>query len=172
MLACEVPPGFVVIELAIDPGADPHLVGRLAAEQALAALGAGSLAYDGPRPIVTGATAAVSITHSGTRALAVAARTAKLGIDLVDDAEADRLERITDRYLSTERHLATTPSARAACFAAKEAGLKALGLGLLDGGMFDECAVRVVSIDPPLLTAGLTLLLGRTDGGTLAIAYV
>ncbi len=171
MLVREVVPGFVVVELGIDPGADRHEVGRLAAAQALAMLGGGSLGYDGTRPIVIGGTAAISITHSRTRAVAVAARTAKLGIDLVEDSDAARLQHIAGRYLSAERDVATTPSARAACFAAKEAGLKALGLGLLDGGFFDDCAVRVVSLDPPQLTAGLTLLLDRTDGGTLAIAY-
>jgi hypothetical protein len=34
------------------------------------------------------------------------------------------------------------PLARAACFAAEQAGLKALGLGLHDGGMFDTMAPK------------------------------
>ena len=168
-----VPPGFVVVELPLPPGSDRHALGRRAAEQALATLGAGTLAHEGTRPLVVGAHAAVSITHGKTRVLAVAAPVARVGIDLVDDADADRLARIAPRYLAAEceADLATTPHGRAACFAAKEAALKALGLGLLDGGMFDHCAVHVVSLDPPQLSGGLTLVLGRTADGTVALAY-
>jgi phosphopantetheinyl transferase (holo-ACP synthase) len=171
LAACDVPPGFVLIEIPLAAGDDRHAAGRLAAERALARLGAGALGYDGPRPIVVGASAAVSITHGRTRALAVAARTAHLGIDVVDDSDAGRVARLADRYLRDERALAVTPRACVACFAAKEAGLKALGLGLFDGGMFDTCPVRVVSLDPPRLTAGLSLRLGRTEDATVAIAY-
>jgi phosphopantetheinyl transferase (holo-ACP synthase) len=167
----ELPDGFVLVEHVLESGADRHAVGRDAAAHALVMLGGGALAYDGPRPIVVGAPAAVSITHSRTRVLAIAARTRQLGIDIVDDSDAERLERLAGRYLEAERGLATSAARRAACFAAKEAGLKALGLGLLDGGVFDACAVRVVSLEPPRLTAGLALRLGRTHGATVAIAY-
>jgi 4'-phosphopantetheinyl transferase EntD len=166
-----LPAGFVLVELPLGTKRDHHAVGRLAAEHALAQLGCGSLAYDGPRPIVVGAEASVSITHGRTRALAIAARTARLGIDVVDHADEDRLARLAARYLRDEVELATTPHTRAACFAAKEAGLKALGLGLLDGGMFDACAVRVLSLEPPRLSAGLSLRVGRTESCSVAIAY-
>ncbi|MGE5187270.1 MAG: 4'-phosphopantetheinyl transferase superfamily protein, partial [Acidobacteriota bacterium] len=149
---------------------DRHAAGRLAAELALAPLG-GTLAYAGTRPVVVGTDASVSITHGRTRALAVAARNARIGMQLVDDADDARLARLADRYLHAERALATTPRARAACFAAKEAGLKALGLGLLDGGMFDDCRVRVVSLDPPTLADGLSLVVGRSGDATIAVAF-
>jgi hypothetical protein len=163
-----LPAGFELAEVAIGPGEDHHACGRRAAALALAPFGA-TLAYDGTRPIATGA--AISITHGRTRALAIAARVARLGIDLVDDADAPRLARLAARFLAPERDLATTAAARAACFAAKEAGLKALGLGLYDGGMFDTCAVTVLSLAPPRLAPDLTLVLGRVHDGTVAIAY-
>lgn len=164
----ELPAGFELAEVAIGPGADRHDCGRRAAARALAPFGA-VLAYDGTRPIADGV--AVSITHGRTRALAIAARVRRLGIDLVDDAEQARLACIAARFLAPERALATSAAARAACFAAKEAGLKALGLGLYDGGMFDDCAVTVLSLTPPRLAPDLVLVLGRVAEGTVAIAY-
>jgi 4'-phosphopantetheinyl transferase EntD len=160
------------LELAWEPaGTDVHAAGRRAAKRALTTFGA-TLAYDGTRPIADRAGIAVSIAHAGSRAVAIAGPAAALGIDLVPDEEADRLARLAPRYLAGEAVLATTPAARAACFAAKEAGLKALGLGLLDGGMFDTCAVTVTSLDPPRLAPeSLTLAIRRTAGATLAIVY-
>jgi hypothetical protein len=166
-----LPTGFEVAEVEIHPGDDRHLCGKRAAAIVLDRLG-GTLVYDGTRPIVVGPTAAISITHGRTRALAIAARVARLGIDLVDDADDERLARIADRFLAPERAIATSPRARAACFAAKEAGLKALGLGLYDGGMFDVCAVTVRSLDPPRITPGdLMLVLGRIADATIAVVY-
>lgn len=164
-VALALPPGFALGHALID--GDRHAAGKLAARRALAELG-GVLAYEGTRPIVVGADLAISITHGRTRAIAVVAPVARIGIDLVDDPE--RVARLADRYLAAERSFATSPRELAACFAAKEAGLKALGLGLLDGGMFDDCAVRVLSLDPPRIT-GLTLVLGSVPEGILAIAY-
>ena len=167
-----LPAGFRLAEVAIAPGDDRHARGREAAALALAHLPGATLDHEGTRPIVRGATSQISITHGRTRAFAIAAEVARLGIDLVDDAEDARLERLAERYLSSERAIATTARERAACFAAKEAGLKALGLGLLDGGVFDACAVRVRSLAPPRLEPGeLTLLLHRIGDGTLAVAY-
>ncbi len=163
-----LPAGFELAEVAIGPGDDRHAAGRRAAGLALAPFGA-TLAYDGTRPVADGV--AISITHGRTRAIAVAGRVARLGIDLVDDADDTRLARIASRFLAPERDLATSAFARAACFAAKEAGLKALGLGLYDGGMFDDCAVTVLSLDPPRLAPDLVLVIGRVADGTLAIVH-
>lgn len=163
-----IPATFELAEVPIGPGDDRHACGRRAAALALAPFGA-TLGYHGTRPVAEGV--AISITHGRTRALAVAARVARLGIDLVDDADADRLARIAARFLAPERDIATTAATRAACFAAKEAGLKALGLGLYDGGMFDECEVTVLSLDPPRLAPDLALFLCRVGDGTVAIAY-
>lgn len=163
-----LPAGFELAEVAIAPGDDRHACGRRAAARALAPFGA-TLAYAGTRPIANGV--AISITHGRTRAFAIAARVSRLGIDLVDDADAERLARLASRFLAPERDIATTPEARAACFAAKEAGLKALGLGLYDGGMFDDCAVTVISLDPPRLAPDLALVIGRIPGGTVAIVH-
>ncbi len=163
-----LPAGFELAEVEIGPGDDRHACGRLAAALALAPFGA-TLAYEGTRPIADGV--AISITHGRTRALAVAARVPRLGIDLVDDADHARLARIAARFLAPERALATSAAARAACFAAKEAGLKALGLGLYDGGLFDDCAVTVLSLAPPRLAPDLELVLGRVADGTVAIVH-
>jgi phosphopantetheinyl transferase (holo-ACP synthase) len=150
-------------------GDDPHAAGRRAATRALARFGA-ALAYDGTRPISDRPGIAVSIAHAGSLAVAIAGPAAGLGIDLVPDADLERLARLAPRYLARESALATTPEALAACFAAKEAGLKALGLGLLDGGMFDTCVVTVTSLDPPLLDPGdLRLSVGRISDATLAV---
>ncbi|CAN5902192.1 hypothetical protein BH11MYX2_BH11MYX2_36920 [soil metagenome] len=163
-----LPASFELAEVAIGPGDDRHACGRRAAAIALAPFGA-RLEYDGARPIANGV--AISITHGRTRALAVAARVARLGIDLVDDADEDRLARIASRFLAPERDIAITHAKHTACFAAKEAGLKALGLGLYDGGMFDNCAVTVVSLDPPRLAPDLALVIGRVADGTIAIVH-
>lgn len=170
-LELAVPDGFAIGEARIAAGQDRHAQGRLAAERALAEFGGDArLGYDGPRPIVLGADLAISITHGRVRALAVVAAVPRIGIDLCDDDA--RLAYLAERFLA-ERSLATTPRARAACFAAKEAALKALGLGLLDGGMFDACVVRVISLDPPRLEpATLALAIGRVPEGAVAIAYV
>lgn len=166
-----LPAGFQLAEVPIATGEDRHACGRRAAALALSPLG-GTLAYDGSRPIVAGTTAAISITHGRTRALAVAARVPRLGIDLVDDADHERLARIASRFLAPEHAIAISAATRGACFAAKEAGLKALGLGLYDGGMFDDCAVSVISLEPPRLAPGeLVLVLGRVVDGTLAVVY-
>ena len=168
-LAIALPAGFSLGHAPITN--DTHAAGQLAARRALAQVSAAGheLAYDGTRPIIVGAELAISITHGRTRAVAVVAPVARIGIDLVDDLE--RVARVAERYLAAERSFATSPRELAACFAAKEAGLKALGLGLLDGGMFDDCAVRVLSLDPPRLEPALTLVIGSVPEGVLAIAY-
>lgn len=153
---------------------DPHDAGQAAARAALASVApAAVLGYEGTRPIVVGGGIAISITHSRTRAFAVAARVDRIGIDIVDDADP-RIVRIAPRYLERERAFARTPGELARCFAAKEAGLKALGLGLLDGGMFETCAVDVISLEPPRLATTshpLSLVFSRAGSSTLAIAF-
>lgn len=174
-MTVQLPEGFCLGTAAIRPGDDRHVQGRRAAMHALAALLGDTtgiaIAYDGTRPVVTGADVAISITHTRTHALAVAAPVRRLGIDLCDDDA--RLADLAERYLAAERSLATTPEAVRACFAAKEAALKALGLGLLDGGAFDGAwGVRVVSLDPPRLEPeDLELVIGSLPEGTVAIAY-
>jgi phosphopantetheinyl transferase (holo-ACP synthase) len=170
VIAIDLPAGFAIIALPIG-GEDVHDVGRRAAEAAIAIVAPGAkLAHDGMRPVVDGA--AVSITHSRGTAVAVAARVEQLGIDLVDDADAARIAKLVDRYFADERALLDTPLACARCFAAKEAALKAFGLGLLDGGAFDRTwPVRVISLDPPRLDGDLTLVFGRTGAATLAVVY-
>lgn len=170
-LALALPPGFALGEAAVD--SDRHAAGRRAAQHALASLGIDApIAYDGTRPIIRGSDVAISITHGRTRALAVAARVRQLGIDLCDDDP--RLVELAPRYFAAEQGFASTTRELASCLAAKEAGLKALGLGLLDGGMFDVAAVQVVSLAPPRLAsdrAQLALVLGSAPEGAIAVAY-
>lgn len=165
--------GLVVEIASVRIGEDNrHGCGRRAARCALAALGAdpGTLAYDGTRPIVRGGAAAVSITHDREVAIAIAARTARLGIDRCPNDP--RLPALAGRFLATEQPLATSIADLAACFAAKEAALKALGVGLLDGGVLDGTAVSVVSLAPPALShPELSLVVARDAGGAVAVVY-
>ncbi len=188
----ELPAGFVVVDLPVAHGEDVHEAGRRAAAAAIAIVAPGStLAYDGARPIVSSCfqesvESCVSITHTRGRAIAIAARCTRLGVDLVDHRDIARIERLAPRYLADERALLADASEtrdaserdahehrHAQCFAAKEAALKALGLGLLDGGAFDRAwPVRVVSLDPPRLAgADLTLVLGRAGASAIAVVY-
>lgn len=175
MARCELglPAGFALGEVTIAADVDRHEAGRQAARQALAQMGStGSLAYDGTRPVVDGDDVRISITHGHHRALAVAARVAKLGIDLAD--EDKRLPALAERYFATEHTFAQSPIELAACLAAKEAGLKALGMGLLDGEMFDDCVIRVVSLAPPRIEcalAKLELIVRIVPEGAVAVVY-
>ncbi len=167
-----LPPGFHLARVDIGAAGDRHACGRQAARQALAAIGEDPdrLCYDGPRPMVAGGGASVSITHNRTTALAIAARVSRLGIDLCDDDP--RLAWLAERFLVEERELAPTPHELTACFAAKEAALKALGLGLVDGGVLDGTAVRVVSLSPPRLSHdSLHLVIARLWTGAVAVVY-
>jgi phosphopantetheinyl transferase (holo-ACP synthase) len=168
-----LPAGFHVARVDIGPADDRHACGRRAAHDALAALGIepSRLGYDGTRPIVAGGGAAVSITHGRTIALAVAAsHVTRIGIDVCDDDP--RLLGLAPRFLAEEQALAGSVLDLAACFAAKEAALKALGLGLVDGGVLDGTAVSVLSLAPPKLSQpDLTLALGRVPGAAVAVVY-
>jgi hypothetical protein len=170
-LSLALPDGFALGHVHIT--GDRHEAGREAARQALAALDCTvPLAYDGTRPIVPGTNIAVSITHGRVRALAIAARGCRVGIDLCDDDP--RLPTLALRYFATEHPFATSPRQLAACLAAKEAGLKALGLGLLDGDMFDDCVIQLASLEPPRIRcalASLALVLGEAPEGAIAVVH-
>jgi phosphopantetheinyl transferase (holo-ACP synthase) len=164
-------PGFVIECVEIQPIDDRRACGQLAARRALAKLDANlALAYDGTRPIVEGGHASVSITHEGSVAVAIAARVSRLGIDLCRNDS--RLPSLAARFLVAEQALATTTAELAVCFAAKEAALKALGLGLIDGGVLDGTAVTIVSLDPPRLSsAELAVAVAKGREGALAVVY-
>ena len=180
-----LPAGFCVARVEIENGCGPHGdrhgCGRAAARRALEELGEdpARLTYDGSRPLIRGGGAAISITHNRAVALAIAARVGRLGIDRCDDDP--RLPGLAVRFLVDERSLIERAEmidtvhplrSLAACFAAKEAALKALGLGLVDGGVLDGTAIRVVSLDPPRLSQPeLQLALGRLDRSALAVVY-
>ncbi len=169
------------VEIASVPigAGDRHACGRLAAKRALAALGEDpeSLGYDGTRPIASDSDASVSITHDHEVAIAIAARVARLGIDRCPNDP--RLPTIAGRFLRAELTgalpsgtLDATIGTLAVWFAATEAALKALGLGLLDGGLLDGTAVAVVSLEPPRLSReDLSLVVARDAGGALAVVY-
>jgi len=164
-------PGFALASVELGPH-DRRARGQLAARRALRELGEDpeALAYDGPRPIVRDGRAAISITHDRSHAVAVAARVSRLGIDLCRNDS--RLPALAARFLVAEQAIATRFGDLAACFAAKEAALKALGVGLVDGGVLDGTAVTVVSLDPPRLSDGaLALAIARGPLGALAVVY-
>jgi phosphopantetheinyl transferase (holo-ACP synthase) len=105
-----------------------------------------------PEVYVRGArqtTVFLNITHTRRYAVAAAARVA-VGVDVCDDADGHRLERIAQRVFSDGEAEACGAHAsaqhQAAVWAIKEAVLK-----LRIGGVFDPGAksVRVVSLEPP-----------------------
>jgi hypothetical protein len=164
MAASELPAGLCLRDEALAPGDDAHAAGRRLATHVLAELG-DTLAYDGTRPIA--ARMSVSIAHSKTRVVVIAGPVTRLGIDIVDDADRARCARIAPRFFHAADHAAER-------FAATEAALKAFGLGLLDGGVFDRTCAVTVSLDPPGVTVAeekLALVLGRLGDGIVAIAY-
>jgi hypothetical protein len=164
MVACNPPAGCRLRDEALAPGDDAHAAGRRLAASVLAELG-DTLAYDGTRPIA--ARNAISIAHSKTRVVAIAGPVTRLGIDLVDESDRARCARIAPRFFHATDHVAER-------FAATEAALKALGLGLLDGGIFDRTSPVTVSLDPPRVEVAsdtLVLVLGRLGDSIVAIAY-
>jgi phosphopantetheinyl transferase (holo-ACP synthase) len=159
-----VPPGLHLRDEVLASGDDAHAAGRRLATRLLAELG-DTLAYDGTRPIAS--RMSVSIAHSKTRVVVIAGPVHRLGIDIVDDTDRARCARIAARFFDAADHAAER-------FAATEAALKALGLGLLDGGVFDRtCPVRI-SLDPPgvmVAAAKLALALGRFGDSVVAVVY-
>lgn len=155
--------------------------GRRAGHRALAALlgraeGLAILPAPSGAPVVIGCPdpPAISLSHGRVRALAAAGFVARLGIDLCDAAEEPRLRALAARFLPAERPLLADAWSHRACWAAKEAALKALGLGLLDGGLFGPgpAAVRVRSLDPPRLDPPwLALRLWELPEGTAALVW-
>jgi len=161
-----LPAGCSLRDEVLAPGQDAGAAGRRLAARVLAELGA-TLAYDGTRPVAAGARVAVSIAHSQTRVVVVAGPASRLGIDIVDDADRARCARIAPRFFDAADHAAER-------FAAMEAALKAVGLGLLDGGVFDRTCPVTISLEPPRVTvadAALALVLGRLGDSIVAIAY-
>jgi phosphopantetheinyl transferase (holo-ACP synthase) len=157
-----IPAGCSCFDEVLAPGDDAHAAGRRLAARALAVHG-DTLAYDGTRPIASHTR--ISIAHSKTRVVAIAGPVTRLGIDIVDDADRDRIAQLAPRFFGAADRAVER-------FAATEAALKALGRGLLDGGVFDRPVT--VSFDPPRVTVEddmLALVLGRLGDSIVAIAY-
>lgn len=152
----------------------PSAAGRRAAQTALAAFGVGLvLAYDGARPIVSGGSATISISHTRRIAVAVVGR-APLGVDLCELERGPQLRTLLPRFATAaEQALVTSDHDAAVLWAAKEAGLKALGLGLLDGGVFDDPAHSPVQLASLVAYArrDLSLLIEDRGDAILALAY-
>ncbi|MBI3544540.1 MAG: hypothetical protein HY075_14810 [Deltaproteobacteria bacterium] len=115
------------------------VAGRMAAHRAIEKLTgqAQEVLKDGVgRPCPTDARIRVSISHGRGRAVAAAGFVDRLGVDLCEHADAGRIETLAARFLS---RVPPPGSVRGHCaaWAEREAGLKALGLGLLDGGAFE-----------------------------------
>jgi phosphopantetheinyl transferase len=156
------------------------VAGRVAAHRALAAQALDESDVEVLRdhlgaPYIVGSfsSIAVSISHGTKRAVAVAGKVPRLGIDFCELVHARRLKEIAPRFLASEHALLSTEWSYVACWAAKEAGLKALGLGLLEGGILD-CAsqVRVVSLEPAALQPSwLQLMFIPDSDGVIAIAW-
>jgi phosphopantetheinyl transferase len=113
----------------------------------------------------------LNLTHTKLYAVAAAARF-PVGVDVCDDADGPRLERIARRVFSEgeaeECGAHSSPQHQAAVWALKEAVLK-----LRIGGVFDPGAssVRVLALDPPrVANAGVSVELLRLPEGMCAAA--
>ena len=142
-------------ELAERLGLGPHRraewrAGRMAARQALAELGYPEASIgrdDDGAPVALGLDVAVSITHGRRWAVGVAARAARLGVDLCEIARAPSVARVARRFLAAEeRALPACAVDWAALWALKEAAAKALRRGVFDGGLAGS---RVAALAPP-----------------------
>jgi phosphopantetheinyl transferase (holo-ACP synthase) len=133
--------------------------------------GDGAPRIDGPAGT---AQLSLSITHGRRRALAIVARVPRLGIDHCDLEQAPRLEALAERFLRQERPLLTSAHALAACWAAREAALKALRVGIVEGGVLGPAppTVWVASLEPPRLVPDrLHLAFGETPEGPVAVVW-
>ena len=118
-------------------------------------------------------TAAISISHGRRLAVAVVGTVARLGIDLCEHDRGPRIRALGPRFLTvTECELLVTDRDAAAIWAAKEAGLKAFGLGLHDG-LIDRCPIEIRSLVPPRYAAStqLALHVEHHSDAVLAVAY-
>lgn len=156
----------------------PTAAGERAAMIALSRAGRGlTLGHDGARPIVIGAgDFAISISHGTRLAVAVVGAVLRIGVDLCELVRGAQVRALAARYFTgAERALVITDRDAASLWAAKEAGLKALGVGLLDGGMFDAaaaCPVQIASLrEPAYASSELELRLDEHDGAIVALAY-
>jgi 4'-phosphopantetheinyl transferase len=161
---------------------DEFVAGRLAAHAALqqllgdraAAIEIGRDAEGAPRIAgITGDVPKLSISHGKSEAVAVAGLVARLGVDLCEFADSPRVERVSGRFIhASERDLARGighPIGWATLWALKEAGAKALGVGLFDNGLK---ATRLASLDPPRFERpALEALVERDRDHVLAVVW-
>ena len=157
-----------------------HIAGRLAARAALAALvgpaGADAKIDRDPdgAPIVVGLAdpPIISISHGRELAVAVAARTAAVGIDLCDYADAMRVRRVVLRFVRPEEGALVARGGVGewcALWALKEAGAKALRHALLDGGLR---ATWVRGLEPPEFEwPALDAIVSRQRDHVIAVVY-
>jgi len=121
-------------------------------------------------PVVVGVDVRLSITHTRSEAAAVAGRVAAVGVDLCPVADGGRVERVSRRFIvPAERELCADPEDWALLWALKEAGAKALGVGLLDGGLK---ATRLEALRPARFASpGLSVATEVEDGLALAVVW-
>jgi len=148
----DLPPAERAIAATLAPERQLEFAaGRAAARAALAALcGAGDYVIgrdaDGA-PTIGIAGVRVSITHTRAAVAAVAGRAAALGVDLCAVADAARVRRVAPRFIvAEERAMPGDDVEWATLWALKEASAKAVGVGLLEGGLK---ATRLAALAPP-----------------------
>jgi 4'-phosphopantetheinyl transferase EntD len=144
--------------------------GRVAARRALP--GIEVLADAGGAPVLCKAPPgwSVSITHAAGVAVAAVGPFARLGIDLVPPSDEVRLARLVPRILAAEAGQLRSLRDRLACWALKEAALKATRSGL--DALLSGDGPRVLSLEPPRLdVAGLSAELGEIPEGILALVW-
>jgi phosphopantetheinyl transferase len=153
-----------------------HDAGRRAARAALDQIDRTlEVTYDGSRPVIRGARLAISISHSRGVAVAVVGAHARLGVDLCEVARGPSIRTLAARFLApSEVVLIGDDRSAAVLWAAKEAGLKSLGLGIYDAGILDDplaCPIRIASLVPPRYSSDeLVLQIEDHDDVVLALA--
>lgn len=162
------------------------IAGRLAVRRALESL-IGNLPSelsieredDGAPRVVGIQDVVVSITHAGSRALAIAAHGPHpIGIDLTEWTDAARIRKVAQRAFPREHERAlvlATDRTAVRAWALKEAVAKALRMGLLEQAGFER--IEVVGVEEPRVVIKddarvVAMELEELEAGVRAISLV
>ena len=162
-------------------GEEDALLTRLATELHLTGtLGRGKDAHGRPTLTHQGRALAYSCSHAGDRSALALSLEGRVGVDLVLEVpgEAERLEahfHASERTWLARLPQEARPLAMTACWAAKEAVLKALGLGLAFGSETVELGMHGPEFHLARIAGqraeGWHLQVSRSEGHILALAW-
>jgi len=152
----------------------PEAAAELAAQRALKRRGlSGNLvrSEDGSLRVEGNDSVRIGIAIGKCRAIAAGGEVQRVGVGFCDLKDADRIRVLTPAFINRERHLCWDSWSTAACWAAKEAGLRALGLQLAALEQ-EESRVTVLAVQPARYDVpGLRLCFVDLPEGPLALAW-